>query len=121
MGKVKRKKKEKKVIDTTPRKLCVGEINCQEGCTVIIKRLPEDIKKAKKKFEVGKEYVIQKAPAKRRNSLGSVYLKGDDGEVYQVQFPYYRLTGRLEDGSVVKGTYINQPTTDKKKKKKKRK
>lgn len=116
MGKAKRKKqKETYPANAAKSKLCVGQENCQTGCTVIIKRIPEDIKKAKKKgFEIDSIHTIKEPKKNHTNGLAAVHLLGTDGVLYQVGFPYYRLTGRLQNGKKVPGTYIEQ----KKKKKK---
>jgi hypothetical protein len=37
-----------------------------------------------------------------------VYLRGNDGELYSVGFPYTQLRGRFKDGTKVPGTRINQ-------------
>lgn len=56
------------------------------GRTVVLKTLPEDIKKAKRLFTVGDKYIIQNPEASRLNTFKAVYLKGRDKNLYQISF-----------------------------------
>ncbi len=81
MGRVKRKVKKEKPITQT-----IGEKNCQEGCIVKLRSVPK-IKKAKKLgFTIDSEHKICNPKDNGVNSLMSVYLKGKDGKIYQIQF-----------------------------------
>jgi len=56
------------------------------GRTVVLKMLPEDIKKAKQLFTVGEKYRIQVPEPFHLNTFKAVYLKGRDKNLYQVSF-----------------------------------
>ena len=61
----------------------------QAGNKVLLRRIPEDIKKAKKLFKVDKKYTIQEPPKNHLNTQMTVYLKGNDDNLYPVGFPYF--------------------------------
>lgn len=61
------------------------------GQTVVLKSLPTNVKRAKRLFKVDKKYKIQKPEKKRINTLMSVYLKGKDEKLYQIQFQHWSL------------------------------
>ena len=61
----------------------------QPGKKVRLCKIPEDIKKAKRFFTVGKDYKIQEPPANHLNTQMAVYLKGDDKSIHLVGFPYF--------------------------------
>lgn len=62
------------------------------GRTVILRSLPANVKKAKRLFEVGKKYKIQKPVNNFVNTLMAVNIKGKDNNIYYVQFPHWKLT-----------------------------
>lgn len=61
----------------------------QAGKKVRIRAIPKNIKRAKHLFVVDKKYKIQEPPGNHINTGMSVHLKGGDGKVYQVGFPYF--------------------------------
>jgi hypothetical protein len=67
----------------------VLDANLQAGKKVRLRRIPEDIKKAKRFFTVGKDYTIQTPPENHLNTGMGVYVKADDKNVYLVGFPYF--------------------------------
>ncbi len=79
-------KKAPVTIMAAPSKL---DDNLQAGRKVLMRLMPANIKKANKLFTVDKKYTIQEPPGKHLNTAMSVHLKGKDGNVYQVQFPYW--------------------------------
>ena len=62
------------------------------GRTVVLKSIPENVKRAKRLFEVDKKYKVQKPIRNNINSLMGVHLKGSDGVVHQIQFMNFILT-----------------------------
>ena len=62
------------------------------GRTVILKSIPENIKRAKRLFKVDEKYKVQKPIRNNINSLMGVHLKGSDGVVHQIQFMNFTLT-----------------------------
>lgn len=91
--KTKRVKTQKEAIRATENVKVVKDYPDELiGHTVVLKSIPGGIKRAKRLFEVGKKYKIQKPENGSVNTLMSVNLKGNDKKVYQVQFMYWTLT-----------------------------
>ena len=61
------------------------------GQTVMLKSIPNEIKRAKKLFKIGKKYKIEKPVNGFINSLMSVHIKAKDNKIYNVQFPCWEL------------------------------
>lgn len=61
----------------------------QAGKKVMIRKIPDNIKKAGKLFKVSKKYKIQEPPKNHINGPMGVFLKGADDKLYCVQFPYF--------------------------------
>ena len=78
-----------KAVEAPTGKSTMLNPGLQASKKVKIRRIPEDIKKAKRIFKVDKEYKIQEPPKNHLNTEMGVYLKGDDGKLYVVGFPYF--------------------------------
>jgi hypothetical protein len=89
MKKVFRIKKASPVITAAPSKL---DPDLQAGKKILLRAIPEDIRKAKRFFKVGNKYRIQEPPENHLNTPMAVYVKGDDGNTYLVGFPYFVKT-----------------------------
>ena len=61
------------------------------GRTAVLKSLPTSVKRAKRLFEIDKQYKVQKPTGLKINTPMSVHLKGSDGAVHQVQFMHYYM------------------------------
>lgn len=77
---------------TSAIKVVNDYVDTLAGRTVVLKSIPTNVKRAKRLFEVGKKYEIQKPLNKFCNTLMAVNLKGSDGVIYYIQFTHWILT-----------------------------
>lgn len=68
----------------------------QAGRIINLTSLPKGIKKAKKKFKVGKDYVIQEPVGKMLNTPMAVFIKGKDKKLYHIGFEAFVQTARTK-------------------------
>ena len=62
------------------------------GQSVLLRSIPKEIKRAKRLFEIGEKYKIEKPLKNHINSPMSVHIKGKDNKIYNKQFINWTLT-----------------------------